>query len=198
MTHSSGLELDRRALLRGVAIASALAGMPGAARAAVSGRSIRYVVVDGRISESRSLAAALRSEGAHRLEVTSGLTTVWQDHLHPHWLSFQSGAVVGLTTRSVWDGLSQQAYGQFRKGRIIAVHQIGVTSEQCQHRINASICGSIATSSLAAGSAQWPQAMAQMLARYSREGGNLGEPKHFGAAIPADDVRQQLVSWIIE
>lgn len=198
MTHSSGLELDRRTLLRGVAIASALAGIPGAARAAVSGSSIRFIVVDGRISESQSLAAALRREGAHHLEVTSGLTAVWQDHLYPHWQSSQNGAVVGLTNRSVWDGLSQQAHGQFRKGRIIAVHQLGVTSEQSQHRIEAPICASITTSSLAPGSAQWPQAVAQMLARYSREGGSLGEPRHFGVAIPADDVRQQLVSWIIE
>jgi hypothetical protein len=179
-------------------MASTMAALPGVARAAVSRQTIRFIVVDGRISESKALAAALSREGAQRLEVTSGLTAVWKDHLYPHWQGSRGGAVVGLTTRSVWDGLSQQAHGQFRRGRIIGVHQIGATSKNCQHRIEAHVRASITTSGLALSSEQWPQEVAQIMAQYSQQRGCPREAKHFGPAIPAQDLRHQLVSWIIE
>lgn len=179
-------------------MASTMVALPGVARAAVSRQTIRFIVVDGRISESKALAATLSLEGAQRLEVTSGLTAVWKDHLYPHWQGSRGGAVVGLTTRSVWDGLSQQAHGQFRRSRIIGVHQLGATSEKYQHRIEAPVRASIATSGLALSSEQWPQEVAQIMAQYSQQRGCPREAKHFGSAIPAQDLRHQLVSWIIE
>jgi len=154
-------------------------------------------VVDERIRESSALGAALQLEGVQRLEVTAGLTKLWKDHLYPHWQGSQ-GDVVGLTTRSVWDGLSQQAHGQFRKARIVGVHQLGSTSEYYQHMIDAPLGAQIAIPDIAAGTSQWPQDLARMLARSSSQPVRVREPRLYGPGIPADGLCQQLVSWIIE
>jgi hypothetical protein len=198
MTRSGSLELDRRTLLRGAIVASTLAASPGLARAAMQPHpAVRFVVVDERISESKAFGAALLREGVQRLEVTSGLTAVWRDHLHPHWQRSQ-GAVVGLTTRSVWDGLSQQAHGQFRKARIVGIHHLAGTVELCQHSIEAPLEANVAHQKLALATARWPQEVARLLARYSNQTGCARESKLYGNAVPAELLRQQLVSWIIE
>ena len=198
MTHTGSLRLDRRTLLRGAVVASTLAAAPGLARAAMlPQQAIRFVVVDERITESKAFAAVLDRDGVQRLEVTSGLTAVWRDHLYPHWQG-SLGAVVGLTTRSVWDGLSQQAHGQFRKARIVGIHQLSGTRGRSQHRIDAPLGADITSRHLARGTDRWPQEVARMLTVYSRQTECPRESRICGTAIPADDLRQQLVSWIIE
>lgn len=196
MAYSDGLKLDRRALLQGAAVAATLATIPGAAHAATPRQTIRFVVVDGRISESKALGAKLCREGVQRLEVTSGLTAIWKDHLYPHWRDSPPGAVVGLTTRSVWDGLSQQAHGQFRKGRIIGLHQFGTTNMHCQHSIEAP--GHPLPSIELGGEEHWPLQVAQLLTHVVPQGGCSRHSMHMGQPIPPHDLRRQLLSWIIK
>jgi hypothetical protein len=194
MTNSDGLELDRRALLHGAAVLSTLAAMPIAARAAVPRQAIRFVIADQRFRESKALGEKLSREGAQRLEVTSGLTAIWKDYLYPHWQRSEGGAVVGLTTRSVWDGLSQQAYGQFRKGRMIGLHQSGTTSEQCQHSIEAPVR---AMPNVELGAEHWPLEVAQLLTHVAQESSCFSQSRLIGQPIPAHKLRHQLISWII-
>jgi hypothetical protein len=111
--------ISRRALLIATASAAALAAVtrpsPFVASAAVptpaqelSSFDVRYIVTDRRYPQSRAHAEALAWEGGKTLEVTDGLTRLWQESLEPLWQQ-GAGAVAGLTTRAVWQSLAEQA-----------------------------------------------------------------------------------------
>jgi len=116
--YQKNLQMNRRGLLvmgaSGVTVAlapSCLMAMtderPQTSRATV-GYDVRYVITDQRFTESLAFAAAADHAETTRLEVTEGLTKLWQEHLVPLWQS-GAGAVTGLTTRSVWECLAEQA-----------------------------------------------------------------------------------------
>ena len=69
---------------------------------------VRYVVTDRRYPQSLAYAQELGSHKVIRLEVTEGLTRLWQEQLDPLW-QVGNGAVTGLTTRAVWECLAEQA-----------------------------------------------------------------------------------------
>lgn len=167
---------DRRAVLRAGAIvgAATAGGLTTRAGQAAAAARVRYVVADRRIAESLVFASVLEAQGAERLDIADGLTRVWRARLLPHWEK-PEGSVAGLTSRDVWDCLSQQARDHFRKARLLGRHPLGVRAE-------------------VAGPAAWPL----LAAREACAG--LPERERECAAFPglsADAPGTLLVSWMI-
>lgn len=196
--HMAGLSIDRRTMLQGAAVLSAAMATPALARAQNSGLSgIRFVITDRRFPESTAFGRQMEHFGAERLEVTGGITQLWQERLVPLWRE-QAGIVAGLTTRAVWDGLSQQALGQFRKPRLLGDHRIGNVGSAAQHKLTLPVemPKSARAALLEAGA--WPAAMA-MFVRYCSDirgtGQNICE---VGTQEPGHVVQNQLVSWIVK
>lgn len=135
----SDFRVGRRKLLTAVGSASALAmlgvlpALFAPAREQVrkslsaSQFDIRYVVTDRRLPTSLAFAHEHAASSVARLEVTDGLTKLWQESLAPLWRE-RSGAVAGLTTREVWHCLAEQARSQSR--RTVVLHQHDVTADQ--------------------------------------------------------------------
>lgn len=150
------LRLDRRGVLAGGTMLSLAAACPAlAAVGTPAERTIRYVVFDSRFRESREFARHPALAHAERLDVAAGLTRLWQDRLVPHWRD-GTGIVAGLTTRPVWDGLSQQALHQFRRPAKLALHSVDPATGLAAHRTGAAARGSLADCA----GADWPARMA--------------------------------------
>ncbi|WP_066555933.1 hypothetical protein [Croceicoccus bisphenolivorans] len=193
-----GLTLDRRALLgAGLALGAAAIVSPILRGGAMEPSGpVHVIITDGRFAESRRFAASLSTNGAQVLDVQNGLTAIWLNHLTPLWRK-SSGAVVGLTTRAVWDGLSQQAIGQFRKPRILGIHEIAANGLPLGHSIDVPASRHAALMGGAMNSAAWPDRMAQAVT-----GCLASERREFKSCrlgAPADHLpaRAQLVSWMI-
>lgn len=189
-------QVARRTLLRGAAALSGLAAVP-ASTFANSARTIRYVVIDSRFRQSAAFGEVLARDGAEVLDLASGLTAIWQDRLVPEWRG-RGGVVAGLTTRSAWDGLSQQALGQFRKPRILGDHRFDGVNAAMSHRLNvpSAILGSGGTRQLQ--SPNWAATMA-VVARdcATRASGLPRQSCQIGrhdAALPGNN---QLFSWMV-
>lgn len=118
---------SRRTVLKAGALAgvAAAGGLASAAAGATSAARIRYVVADRRVAQSLVFARLLEEQGAERLDVADGLTSLWRERLLPHWRN-PHGTVAGLTTVAVWDCLSQQAGDHFRKARLLGRHAVAV------------------------------------------------------------------------
>ncbi|WP_066552997.1 hypothetical protein [Croceicoccus bisphenolivorans] len=195
---ASVLPINRRALL-GVG-ATALAGAALAplltARAATGTGSVRFVIVDRKHAQSRRFASAMAAEGAEALDVNDGLTALWSQRLVPLWRNPQ-GAVVGLTTRSVWDGLSQQAMGQFRKARLIGIHHIDQSHGRARHSVEVPASRRAMLASGGFDTAAWPDRIAQVVTQCVGADRRDMQACRFGdATIPAQ-AGTQLVSWMI-
>ncbi|WP_233808773.1 hypothetical protein [Paraburkholderia sp. HP33-1] len=113
------IRITRRSLLIATGSAAALAAVthpslfsvPAATSASAQGPSlfdIRYIVTDSRYPQTLAHARALAGQSGKTLDVTDGLTRLWQEHLQPLWQQGE-GAVAGLTTRAVWQCLAEQA-----------------------------------------------------------------------------------------
>lgn len=99
------------AALATVAHPSLFAAAPSAPSAPATGPGpfdIRYVVTDRRYPQCQAHAKALAAQCGRTLEVSEGLTRMWQDNLLPLWQQGE-GAVAGVTTRAVWQCLAEQA-----------------------------------------------------------------------------------------
>ena len=131
-----GARLRRRSLLTtlGASAVSCVLGEAGATALGAAStrgsvpqpgplrRNVRYVVTDRRFAQSLDHGRSLVAQGARRLEVTEGLTRLWQDALAPLWQSQDSGEVVGLTTFEVWQCLSEQARGAWHASHLLQHH----------------------------------------------------------------------------
>jgi len=99
------------AALAAVTPSSLFAAAPSAPPVPAKGTSpfdIRYIVTDQRYPQSLAHAKALAAQCCKTLDVSSGLTRLWQENLQPLWQQGE-GAVAGLTTRAVWQCLAEQA-----------------------------------------------------------------------------------------
>ncbi|RDK06265.1 hypothetical protein [Cupriavidus lacunae] len=123
------IRMSRRSLLIATGSAAALAAVAHpsllAAHAAISASvevpspsDIRYIVMDRRYPQSLAYAKAQAEKGGKPLEVTDGLTRLWQEHLHPLWQQGE-GAVAGLTTLAVWQCLAEQARSHAFRTRVL-------------------------------------------------------------------------------
>lgn len=83
--------------------------------------NIRYVVTDRRLPQSLAFGEAYAASGGTRLEVTEGLTRLWQESLAPLWRE-RGGAVAGFTTREVWHCLAEQARSQSHRTIMLQQH----------------------------------------------------------------------------
>lgn len=84
---------------------------------------VRYVVTDRRLPQSLAFALKHVANGGTRLEVTDGLTRLWQESLAPLWRE-RGGAVAGLTTREVWHCLAEQARSQSHRTVVLQQHDV--------------------------------------------------------------------------
>ena len=135
----SNLRIGRRKLLVSTASAAMLAMLSAVPALAKPSREIarkpfdpsqfdvRFVVTDRRLPQSLVFAIEHAEKGSARLEVTNGLTRLWQESLVPLWRE-QGGAVAGLTTCEVWHCLAEQARSQSR--RTVVLHQHDVSPSQ--------------------------------------------------------------------
>lgn len=120
-------KISRRSLLLGSGSVAALAALahPDLFAAAVSGlhamadlSGIRYIVTDKRHAQSLAFAQPYIAQGSQALEVTDGLTRVWQQSLEPLWQQ-RGGAVAGLTMRATWEILAEQARSHALRTRVL-------------------------------------------------------------------------------
>lgn len=132
----SNFQIGRRQLLTAAGSAMAL-GMLGGLPALVSQAklspttaslksdpfNIRFVVTDRRLPQSMVFAQQYTETGSTPLEITEGLTQMWQQSLEPLWRE-RNGAVAGLTTREVWECLAEQARSQSHRTVVLQQHDV--------------------------------------------------------------------------
>lgn len=190
------LRIDRRSLLgAGAAAAVASLATPALARVhAASPAEPRYVITDRRYPQSLAFARFFEERGAARLEVADGLTRLWQDKLVPLWRQ-SGGTVVGLTPRGIWDGLSEQASGQFRKPRLIGRHMIAGNGGGTSHVVTAPEAALRAAGGELGGPV-WTEAMARLTSHCLPDTGACAEWRS-GSPVPASAAPQSLLSWMI-
>lgn len=190
------LRIDRRSLL-GAGACAAVAGLatPALARVHAAGPAApRYVITDRRYPQSLAFARFFEDRGAARLEVADGLTRLWQDDLVPLWRQ-AGGTVVGLTSRGIWDCLSEQASGQFRKARLIGRHMIDGNGGRTTHIVTAPEAALRAAGGDLGGMG-WMEGMARLTSRCSPDTGACAEWR-CGPPAPASAATQSLLSWMI-
>jgi hypothetical protein len=121
--------MDRRSFLAlgGAAATLSLGGLASAQLRATAPAAFRYVVTDRRINESLAFGETMCKQGSIRLEVTEGLTRLWQESLLPLW-RVEGGAVTGLTAPGVWICLAEQARSHMRKSRLIGRRTVDAAS----------------------------------------------------------------------
>ena len=114
--------MDRRAFLF-LAGSTAVLAWPEMASALAASRyeDIRYVITDSRHAQSLEFGRRLSSTGSTRLEITDGVTKLWQESLAPLWRG-RGGAVAGLTTREAWHCLAEQARSQAHRTVVLRQH----------------------------------------------------------------------------
>jgi hypothetical protein len=183
---------DRRTVLRGTAAIAALAATPIAAAAG----TVRFVVIDSRHRQSVMFGREGARFGADILDAADGLTLLWQDQLVPHWRE-PHGAVIGLTTRSVWDGLSQQALGQFRRPRLLGRHRHGGGAGGLDHALELPAALFDRTGRHLLDPAMWPAAMAVLTRACVDTPGIDRRHCQFRRPGMGADMSNELVSWMI-
>ncbi|MFV0644462.1 MAG: hypothetical protein ACK5NN_08180 [Sphingomonadaceae bacterium] len=196
-----GPSVSRRAILRSAgAIVTMAVATPALAEHAITAKNgIRYVVTDNRLRPSMTFAACLQSGGSEPLEVTEGLTALWSQVLVPHWEA-PKGAVAGLTSVGVWEGLSQQAQLQFRRAHILGTHSFDHADRAIGHMLTQVQTETDAVSALTSGllDIDWPLILAQNaekclhLKPAGRKTCRIGSSSQYALGT------RHLVSWIIE
>lgn len=192
-----GMVLDRRTLLGGTAALCVVASSAALPRFPASPDGpVRFVISDRRFQQSEEFAKYLEQYGAESLDVSGGLTALWQERLVPHWRDSR-GMVAGLTTRAVWDGLSQQALGQFRKPRLVGQHRFAGSNGKAFHQLDLPAAPLRMLGSSSFDDDAWPVRMAQLVRQCARDGGADRGTCRIGR--PPRDLHEtnQLISWMI-
>lgn len=192
------LQIDRRSLLAiggGVAALGFLSYSAAPTSAAVQSK-LRYVITDRRYEESLEFGQAFAENGAIRLEVTDGLTKIWQEALLPHWRE-GAGAISGLTSPKVWYCLAEQARSEARRSALIGRHAIEPRSGAAKHYITAPRGVLGATAMIERQEREWPLAMARLVDQCSSETGACDGEWRGGSPLPSHVPPHSLVSWII-
>lgn len=190
----NSIAIDRRTVLFGTAAAALLPAVAEAGSARP--QTIRFVIADRRYSESVSFARVLTRQGATALDVAGGLTSLWQEKLAPHWRNAE-GAVAGMTTRGVWDCLSEQAQTQFRKPRLIGRHSLDANRVVLTHRIAPPHVLPLDLAPHRIRGRDWPAEIAQLIERCAAADAPCGAEHRIGPARDGTESSQSLVSWII-
>lgn len=160
------------------------------------GADIRYVVTDRRHAESLLFAAPLVERGAHRLEVTDGLTRLWREALTPLWQG-QSGAVAGLTQTETWAGLAEQARSAGRRSVLVGHHTFLGGEGAAAHSLTLTQATPGIVPALTRCGDAWPQAMAEFAAHYRAGERRAAKVCHPSTAHASTPISRVLTSWII-
>lgn len=191
----TSLDMGRRHVLKLAGVSGALTLGAGLISGASMARStpIAYVVTDQRLAHSMAFGESLMAQGATRLEVTQGLTDLWQKNLVPLWRK-GGAAVAGLTSRAVWDCLHAQALGQFRKPRMIGRHSMEDTHGAVSHVLNTQLSPDQAQQAL---EGPYWSAHLGMVAPYCSGDISASDEKMIGAKQNPLICASSLISWII-
>lgn len=158
--------------------------------------AIPYVLTDRRIPESLEFGRALSARGSEPLEVTAGLTAIWRQVLVPLWEG-SGGAVAGLTSRGVWDCVTEQARSHRRRSILVGFHSLDEQSGAASHWLNAPPQLVRSAEPLATSGQAWPQTMAVLATRCNKgERACAGEWRSRSALLDAPP-SSPLVSWLI-
>lgn len=157
---------------------------------------LRFVVRDRRIPESMTFAASLARRGATILEVTDGLTALWQSRLGPLWHN-GDGAVAGLTRAPVWECLAEMARGHGKRTAFAGRHGGDPASSGRSHRLVAPPEAIAGAPALQECGAAWPVIVAG-LAHGCRAPSRQPAAYRTGSSSQgAWTSTDQLVSWVI-
>lgn len=107
------------AALAAIGVVSQTTGKTPVIVRALESSGIRYIVTDKGHAQSLAFARPYVAQGSQALEVTDGLTRIWQQSLEPLWRQ-RGGAVAGLTTRATWEILAEQARSHAVRTRVLA------------------------------------------------------------------------------
>lgn len=194
---AAGAEFDRRSVLALAGLGAASLSTAGTGTAVAQTRcAIRYVITDRRYEESLEFGEALAKQGAIRLELTLGLTSLWQEVLLPHWRG-RTGAVAGMSASGAWLALSEQARSEARPSALVGRHAMGSQSAAATHVLTAP------RSVLALGVAldgqleRWPSVMAGLARCCARAPRSAVVEWRSQAPVAGGPTRYSLLSWII-
>lgn len=193
-----GAPLSRRSILGGACVLSAMAFTEQASgvRLCATTNGFSFVVTDNRFSPSIDFGQRLSSGGSERLEVTKGLTKLWSERLAPHWRA-PTGAVAGLTSWAVWEGLSEQSYGQFRRARIIGTHEFDLATNASSHDLTIESRTDAILADPQLRGAKWPLAIARHAVSCVNEPRDNDQTCRVGAPMLESRETLRLISWII-
>lgn len=190
--------MDRRSFLALGASAAALTLMglaPTSARAA-NRLDFRYVITDRRYPESLEFGQFLSANGSVRLEVTNGLTRIWQEALVPLWRE-PGGAIAGLTSREVWACLAEQARSQARISVFIGRHAFEPQSGTAAHVVTAPRQALSTAATIERQKQMWPRALAKLISDCPSDARICDDEWHSSAPLTSSATSRSLVSWII-
>lgn len=191
------LRLTRRATcMFGASLsAGALFGLSASPGLATETGGIRYVVTDRRHSQSLAFGEVLARRGARLLEVTEGLTRIWQEALVPLWRE-KGGQVAGITRPETWACIAEQARGSGRRSVLVGHHDLA-DDAAAEHHLIAPRPILDRAASLEACGAAWPQVMAGLVLQCRTRPSPAARERYRSsdAAGPASTL--VLTSWII-
>lgn len=191
------LRINRRSLLVG---AGASAGFmflgTGPAAASRSERfSIRYVVIDRRHAASLEFGRVLADYGSVQLDVTDGLTRMWQETLAPHWRE-PGGKIAGITSPPVWCCIAEQARSQARKTVFKGRHEPDHTGAMV-HVVTVPGEPTRTANEIARQQHRWPHALAELIGGCPPGTAVCSREWLSSNAFPDLAMPNSLTSWII-
>lgn len=187
----------RDACLLGAALPAAALLTPSPLHAvATGGYDIRFAVTDRRFPQSLQFGKILAEQGCPALDVTKGLTRLWQDGLVPVWRA-GPGAVAGLTQRAVWECLVEQARSFGRRPVFTGHHDMGADHQASTHMLRAPRNVAAEAAVLEDCGAMWPIATARLALRCRADREPPSTYRTARSSRAAANSALQLVSWII-
>lgn len=192
------LKLTRRAacMLGAGLSAGALFGLSALPGLAAETGGIRYVVTDRRHAQSLEFGEFLVGQGVRRLEVTEGLTRLWQEALVPLWRE-KGGEVAGMTRPETWACIAEQARSGGRRSILVGHHDLAARGAAAEHTLSAPRPVLDHAAVLESCGAAWPEVMAG-LALHCRAGTRpAGRQQYRSPAETGSASTIALTSWII-
>lgn len=194
--------MDRRRFLAlggGAALVSMGGFVSSAARAASRQLDIRYVVTDRRYPESLQFGQVLATKGSIPLEVTGGLTKLWQEALAPLWREpgARRCAVAGLTSREVWVCLAEQARSRGRQTVFAGRHTFESQSSVAAHVITEPYRMPGSAARIESHTHAWPRALAERIGQCPADARVCGSEWRSGSPLQLSGRSHSLTSWVI-
>lgn len=175
---------------------AALLGLPASRGLAAERHDIRYVLTDQRYPESLEFGAVLAREGSQKLEVTSGLTRLWQDVLVPLWRG-KTGTIAGLTQYGTWICIAEQARSCRRRSVLVGRHGPTLDAAATEHVLSAPPPVLTDAVVLRDCGDMWPSVMARLAAGCPTNPRPTADERFRSPDAATAAPSAHLVSWII-